>query len=146
MHQHVRWGLEPVVDWHWLAWARYVLHHGKTCSCGGGIGNLSRGRLHSGFLPTQQLLIWVRGWETLSAVTLPLGASSLPLPHSQEGQLEAGPSPIPGLEVPQVSGWATLLAATPVPWMCSPRDQARPEHAGPGRSVGLPCRAWPWLM
>lgn len=113
---------------------------------GGGIGNLSRGRLHSGFLPTQQLLIWVRGWETLSAVTLPLGASSLPLPHSQEGQLEAGPSPIPGLEVPQVSGWATLLAATPVPWMCSPRDQARPEHAGPGRSVGLPCRAWPWLM
>lgn len=85
--------------------------HAAVCSTvagpvplGRGTGDLSLGASSSGFLPTQQLLIWVRGWEMLSAVSPALGgASSLPLTAIKCSWTQ-DPCPTPGLQEPQVSG------------------------------------------
>lgn len=106
-------------------------------SQGGELGTAACRASGSGFLPTQQLLIRVRGWEMLSAVSPAFGGPAPCLSDSHYLQLEAGPSPTPGLEVPQVGGWASILAATPVTWLSGARGWDWPaQGAQQACSVG----------
>ena len=110
----------------------------------GALVTSAHGASSSGFLPTQQLLIRVHAWETPSAVSPASGGPAPCFSHTViKCSWRQDPPPTSGLEVPQVSGWATILAAAPVTWMSGPRGQAGPGQAGPGSSAGLPCVVWP---